>query len=182
MGAMTALTDGRVFTQADLDAMPDDGNRYELVDGLIVVTPSPSPAHQGISLELSIRLRQACPQALRVRTAPLDVVLGAHTVIQPDLLIADPATFTDRRVVGAPKLAVEILSPSTRLYDLNTKKSALERAGCPAYWVVDPSGPSITAWELRDGRYIQTQHVTGDETFSAETPFQVSFRPAELLH
>ena len=175
------MTDGRVFTQADLDAMPDDGNRYELVDGLIVVTPSPSLAHQRVSAELFFKLRLSCPSNLRVLSAPLDVTLADDTVIQPDLLVADPTTFTELRLIGAPRLAVEILSPSTRLYDLNTKKSALERAGCPAYWVVDPSGPSITAWELRDGSYILTQHSTGDQTFTVDTPFQVSFRPADLL-
>ena len=181
MGAMTALTDGRVFTHADLEAMPDDGNRYELVDGLIVVTPSPSPAHQRVSAELFFRLRLACSSTLRVLTAPLDVVLADDTVLQPDLLVADPATFTERHVHGAPLLAVEILSPSTRRYDLDTKKSAFERAGCPAYWVIDPSGPSITTWELHEGSYRQTHHITGEATFTTQTPFPVAFRPSELL-
>ena len=173
--------DGGVFTEADLDAMPDAGNRYELVDGLIVVTPSPSLAHQRVSAELCFKLRLSCARNLRVLSAPLDVTLADHTVIQPDLLVAVPTTFAELGLLGAPRLAVEILSPSTRLYDLNTKNSALERAGCPAYWVVDPSVPSITAWELRDGTYIETQHATGDQTFTVDTPFQVSFRPADLL-
>ena len=181
MGVMTALTDGRMFTHADLEAMPDDGNRYELVDGLIVVTPSPSPAHQRVSAELFFRLRLACSSTLRVLTAPLDVVLADDTVLQPDLLVADPATFTERHVLGAPLLAVEILSTSTRRYDLDTKKSAFERAGCPAYWVIDPSGPSITTWELHEGSYRQTHHITGEATFTTQTPFPVAFRPSELL-
>ncbi|MBK8758085.1 MAG: Uma2 family endonuclease [Actinomycetales bacterium] len=181
MGVMTALTDGRMFTHADLEAMPDDGNRYELVDGLIVVTPSPSPAHQRVSAELFFRLRLACSSTLRVLTAPLDVVLADDTVLQPDILVADPATFTERHVLGAPLLAVEILSPSTRRYDLDTKKSAFERAGCPAYWVIDPSGPSITAWKLHEGSYRQAQHITGEATFTTQTPFPVAFRPSELL-
>ncbi len=181
MGVMTALTDGRMFTHADLEAMPDDGNRYELVDGLIVVTPSPSPAHQRVSAELFFRLRLACSSTLRVLTAPLDVVLADDTVLQPDILVADPATFTERHVLGAPLLAVEILSPSTRRYDLDTKKSAFERAGCPAYWVIDPSGPSITAWKLHEVSYRQAQHITGEATFTTQTPFPVAFRPSELL-
>jgi Uma2 family endonuclease len=82
----------------------------------------------------------------------------------------------------APLLAVEVLSPSTRLYDLNTKKSAYERMGVASYWVVEPTEPgSLTAFELVDGRYQQVAHVCGDEPFVAERPFPVTMVPARLL-
>ena len=181
MGPVTVLPRGREFTRGDLDAMPDDGHRYELVDGMLTVTPSPSPRHQGVSAELFFRLRSACPTHLRVRTAPLDVALSDNTVLQPDLLVAAPEAFSERDLLGAPLLAVEILSPATRLYDLTHKRAAFERAGTQSYWVVDPDLPSITAWELANGRYEQMAQAEGDQTFAVDLPFPISLRPVDLL-
>jgi len=181
MDDVTVMPRGREFTREDLDAMPEDGNRYELLDGLLVVTPAPGTRHQAVLTELLFRLRGACPPHLRVRCAPLDVALGPGTVVQPDLLVAPRAAFTDRDLPVAPLLAVEILSPSTRLYDLTHKRSALEAAGCPHYWVVDPDTPSITAWTLTDGHFRQTGYAAADQTFTTRHPFPLTFRPADLL-
>lgn len=181
MEIMTALPRGREFTRDDLATMPDDGNRYELIDGLLVVSPAPTPRHQGVITELLFRLRSACPEDLRVRCAPLDIVLSEHTVLQPDLLVARPGDFSVRDLPKAPVLAVEVLSASTRLYDLQLKRAHLEQAGCPHYWVVDPLVPSIIAWELVDGSYRVVAEVSGEAKFSTRRPFPVDFRPAELI-
>lgn len=77
-------------------------------------------------------------------------------------------------------LAVEVLSPSTRRFDLMLKWSRYEAAGCAAYWVVDPLEPSLIAWELRDGAYVEVAKVSGDEEFRAELPFGVTVVPGEL--
>ncbi|MBK9102238.1 MAG: Uma2 family endonuclease [Austwickia sp.] len=181
MDAMTVLPHGREFTRDDLDAMPHDGNRYELIDGLLIVTPAPGFRHQVVVLELAVRLRTACPEGLQVVTAPFDVALGPGTVLQPDVLVARRADFTERDLPVAPLLAVEVLSPSTRLYDLNHKRARLERAGCTSYWVVDPDTPAVTAWTLIDGAYQQVAHAEAHETFETTTPFPVSLRPADLI-
>lgn len=177
--AMTWLPHGRPLTRADLDALPDDGHRYELIDGVLIVTPAPSPRHQEISGNLYMALRQAAPSDLAVRFAPLDVALG-DDVMEPDLLVARQIDFTERDLPVAPLLAVEVLSPSTRRTDLTLKRSRFEEAGVASYWVVDPTALTLTAWELRDGRYVEVADVTGDETFEAELPFPVAITPNKL--
>jgi len=181
MGTVTTLPRGRALTRDDLDAIPDDGHRYELIDGTLVVTPAPLTQHQIIVGELFMVLHGACPSDLRVLTAPLDVALDEGTVMQPDLLVARREDFTARDLPVAPLLAVEVLSPSTRRVDLTLKRSRYEAAGCPSYWVVDPDGPALTAWELRDGEYGEVAHVTGEEQFAASAPYEVIISPAQLL-
>ncbi len=89
--------------------------------------------------------------------------------------------FTARNLPTAPLLAVEVLSPSSRRIDLVLKRSRLEAAGCPAYWVVDPDEPRLTAWELRDGTYVEIADVAGSEPFHAQRPFPVTIVPDDLL-
>ena len=181
MGIVTILPRGRALTRADLDAIPDDGHRYELIDGALVVTPAPSHRHQRIAGRLFMRLETDCPEDLEVLFAPFDVALADDTVVQPDLLVARRSDFTDRDLPAAPLLAVEILSPSTRRIDLTLKRARYEAAGCPAYWAVDPDGPSLTAWELRSGSYVEVAHVIGDEEYDATAPYEVTVSPARLL-
>src|SRR5438132_5214594 len=149
MEAVTTLPRGRALTVADLEVMPDDGHRYELVDGSLIVTPAPGFAHQLAHSRLMWLLMERCPEELRVLSAPFDVVLAEDTGVQPDLLVAARSDFTEKNLQSAPLLAVEILSPSTRLVDLNLKWRVYERAGVASYWVVDPDEPRVTAWELR---------------------------------
>lgn len=174
------LTSGQPMTRVELDALPDDGRRHELIDGTLVVTPAPSVRHQTVSRNLFRALDAARPDDVRVFYAPLDVVLAPDTVVQPDLLVAPTAAFTDRDLPGAPLLAVEILSPSTRLVDLSLKRARYETAGCPAYWVIDPDTPSLVVWELRDGAYVRVATVLGEGRFRAGRPFPVDLTPAEL--
>lgn len=181
MGTVTTLPRGRPLTRADLDAMPDDGHRYELIDGSLVVTPAPSPRHQTVVLRLAVALDQPCPAYLRVLFAPLDVALAEDTVVQPDLLVAPRAAFSDRDLPTAPLLAVEVLSPSTRHIDLTLKRARYESARCASYWVVDPDARTLTVFELEGDTYVQRAHVTGDEEYVADRPFPVTITPARLV-
>jgi Uma2 family endonuclease len=169
------------LTRADLGRMPDDGHRYELIDGVLVMTPAPAHIHQRIVSNLLVQLKQACPADLEALVAPFDVVLSADTVMQPDLLVAAREEFTEQELPMAPLLAVEVLSPSTRRFDLMIKWSRLEEAGCAAYWVIDPDTPSLIAWELRDGAYAQVAKVAGDESARLMRPFEVTVVPADLI-
>jgi len=180
MGTVTTLPRGRALTREDLDAMPDDGHRYELIDGTLVVTPAPSYRHQTIVGQLYLVLTGACPSDLQVLFAPFDVALAEDSILQPDMLVARRADFTARDLPIAPLLAVEVLSPSTRRVDLTLKRSRFEAAGCASYWVVDPEGPALTAWDLRDGEYAEVAHVIGDEAYAASLPFDVLVSPAGL--
>lgn len=181
MGGM-ATTAGDLLTREDLDRMPDDGNRYELIEGEIVMSASPVPRHQIAVTRLVVQLHQACPSDLLVSQAPFDVVLGEFTVVEPDVLVIDPAGLDDRAMNGAPALAVEVLSPSTRRRDLVQKKRLYEQAGVRAYWVIDVEreGVSLTAWELRDGAYVAVAAIAGDEAWTAQVPFEVTIVPSEL--
>ena len=180
MVSMTMTAHGEPMTRADLEALPDDGRRHELIDGTLVVTPAPRLRHQRMVVRLVTLLETARPGGVRVLVAPFDVSLADDTVVQPDLLVAPLGQFTDKDLPGAPLLAVEILSPSTRLIDLNLKRARYETAGCAAYWVLDPEAPSLRAWELQEGVYVEVASVTGEETFHAELPFVVDLTPADL--
>lgn len=178
---MSTLPRGRALTVADLETMPDDGHRYELVDGALLVTPAPSVRHQRVSTRLLVLLHASCPADLEVFAAPLDVILSANTGVQPDLLVARREDLTEKNLPAAPMLAVEILSPSSRLVDLSLKKAAYERAAIPSYWVVDPVEPRLTAWNLRDGAYVEVADVAGDEAWTAQAPYAVTVVPSALL-
>jgi Uma2 family endonuclease len=119
---------------------------------------------------------------LHVLPAPFAVQPSETTELQPDVLVARDEDLTEKNL-PAPLLAVEVLSPSSVLKDLNLKKAAYQRMGVPSYWVVDPRTPSLTVFEL-DGtgfRYQVVAEVTGDKSFDATQPFAVHVVPAELL-
>ncbi len=181
MEAMTLLPQGRALLRTDLARLPDDGHRYELIDGALVVTTAPSRQHQRASLSLAILLSSHCPAHFELLAAPFDVALKPDTVLQPDLLVAPRDAFTDQDLPTAPLLAVEVLSPSTRLIDLNLKRARYEAAGCPSYWVVDPLEPRLIAWQLQGDRYVEVADVTGEETWAASAPYAVSVTPADLV-
>jgi Uma2 family endonuclease len=181
METVTTLPRSRPLTRADVETMPDDGHRYELVDGTLVVTPAPSRQHQRAVRNLVVVLTQACPGAFEVLPAPFDVALSDDTVLQPDVLVARRTDFTDRGLPTAPLVAIEVLSASTRRIDLMLKRSRYEAAGCPSYWVIDPDEPSLTAWQLRGGEYVEVAHVVGDQEFEAVTPYPVTIIPARLV-
>ncbi|QNE21159.1 Uma2 family endonuclease [Kribbella qitaiheensis] len=169
------------LTRDDLDRMPDDGHRYELIDGALIMTPAPSLRHQSVVVNLVCLLKAACPRDLKVLVAPFDVVLAPDSIMQPDLLVARSEDFTERELPTAPLLAVEVLSPSTRRIDLMLKFSRLEAAGCASYWVVDPDTPELIAWEMRDGAYAQVAKVAGDDEARLTLPFGVTVVPADLI-
>jgi len=181
MVAVTTLPHGRPLTRADLDAMPEDGHRYELIDGVLVVSPSPSWHHQRAVGRLFRLLDDMCPPELEVLSGPFDVSLADDAVMIPDLLVARRSDLTQRDLPVAPVLVVEVLSPSTRRFDLLTKRSRYESAGTASYWVVDPIEPSLTAWDLHDGAFVEVAHVRHLEPFTARMPFPVEVVPAKLV-
>lgn len=174
---------GRPFTVDDLEAMPEDGHRYELIDGVLIVTPAPGWYHQQGSGALFVQLWNACPAEFRVLSAPFAVQTSVHNELQPDILVARYGDLTLKNLPVAPVLAVEVLSASTALNDLNNKKAAYERMGVASYWVLDPEPPgALTVFELDShGRYQEVARVNGDEKFTAERPFPVTVIPARLL-
>jgi Uma2 family endonuclease len=181
MTLVSTLPQSRPLTRDDLETMPDDGHRYELLDGILIVSPAPRPRHQEAVASLLVVLRQAAPRDLLVLTAPLDVALTNDTVLQPDVLVARRSDFSERDLPTAPLLAIEVLSPHTRRFDLLLKRDRLQTAGCPSYWVVDVDEPSIIAWQLVDGVYVEVGRAAGSQHIQLSQPFEVAFSPAELV-
>lgn len=187
MGVMTtgraAIPTGRPFTVADLKAMPDDGNRYELIDGMLIVSPAPGWSHQEMGGALYVLLRATCPRELRVLHAPFAVQTAFDSEVQPDLIVARYRDLTPKNLPVAPVLVVEVLSHSTRLHDRNTKKAHYERIGVASYWLLDPAEPgAITVFELDGaGGYREVGRAVADEEYRAERPFPVAIVPARLL-
>lgn len=176
---------GGGFTIEDRDALPADGRRHELLDGVLILSPAPRTRHQDLVINLAVLLKEAVPPELKVVVAPFDVRRGTDTAIQPDLVVArrsdvSPAGFTTR-----PLLAVEVASPSTRWIDLGRKRELLAAIGCPHYWTVEPHGdddlPEATLWHLADGAYQQQAVVRGGESIEVAAPVRVTLAPAELL-
>lgn len=177
----TDISWGAPLTEDDLAEMPDDGHRYELVDGVLLVSPSPNLGHQTCVGNLLILLHGARQAEHVVLVAPFDVRLSRTTVVIPNVLVTRKVDLTPARLEHAPLLAVEVRSPSTARIDQGTKRLVYEAAGVPAYWMVDPDVPSLTVLHLEDGRYVEHAVVTGGKAYTAAFPFPVTVIPARLL-
>lgn len=170
------------MTVRDLEGMPEDGRRYELVDGVLVVSPAPGFRHQKIAYRLFGVLDATCPEELDVLGAPFAVHSGDRVELRPDVLVGRSEDFTEKDLPAPPVLVVEVLFPGTAIHDLDTKKAVYQRLGVPSYWVIDPAEPAITAFELGgDGCYQQVAKAAGGEPFDAVRPFPVRLVPDELL-
>jgi Uma2 family endonuclease len=151
---------------AELQRMPDDGNRYELYDGELRVVPSPMPRHQIVSMRLTEGLIDYPRRhGGLVFTAPFDIVLSEYNVVEPDLLYFGPLAAArvklDEHVRFVPDLAIEILSPSTASIDRGRKRDLLARYGLPEYWIVDPAARTIEVSVLRGREYDPPTSVSG---------------------
>src|SRR5205823_7235815 len=146
------------WTYEDYAALHDDGNRYEIVNGVLIMTPAPSPEHQDIVGEIFSALRTHIKLAGlgRVFTGPIDVDLGPKNVYQPDLVVVLNAHLdrvAEKKIIGAPDLVVEVASPSTAAYDRLTKYDVYARAGVTEYWIVKPTRRTVEVLVLEHGEY-----------------------------
>jgi Uma2 family endonuclease len=172
----------RVLTVEDMEDMPDDEFRYELDDGMLIVSPAPAYPHQVAVTQLAVILSTACPSGLRVVMGPgVNISKFQHRV--PDLAVVRRESETSMFLEEPPVLAVEIASPRTRLYDRGRKRDVYEQFAIRSYWIIDMGQdvPSLTVLELRRGRYAEAARVVGDEAFSAVRPFPVTIVPTDLL-
>lgn len=152
----------------DLAAAPQDGQRYELMNGDLFVTPSPSPFHQRVSKRLQRQLEAYFePRDFgEVFNAPLDVILSRKDVVEPDLIVVDrPAQISKRGIEGAPLLAVEVVSPSTVDMDRELKPARLAHFGIQHYWIVDPAARTIEIFRLAGDRYELIARLGPDDRF-----------------
>lgn len=174
---MTTAT-SNAFTVEDLEALPDDGNRYELIGGSIVMTPAPEPVHQRVSRRLLGLLEAACPEGYEVFDAPIDYDLPGGQRVEPDLIVVPNASVGEKRLEGHALLVVEIVSPGSIVNDTVTKRAVYAEAGVPAYWMVDPARHHVLALRLARGGYEPYADTTARAVL--EWPLVVSFAVADL--
>jgi Uma2 family endonuclease len=177
---MAALPYSRALTVDDLAALPDDGHRYELLDGSLVVTPAPHGRHQIAVIRLLHAFEAAATEELLVLVAPYEWRLANDTALQPDVLVIR------RDDVGAyhsvaPLVVAEVLSPSTRSFDLLVKRERYEAAGVQAYWIVDPDAPAVTVWAQQQGAFVVVAAAEGEAEVVVDSPLPVRLRPSDLL-
>jgi Uma2 family endonuclease len=152
---------------------PDDGNRYEVIDGQLYVSPAPNWEHQEVLGKLYLRVGAfVYRQGLgRIVPAPVGVELDDENGVQPDLVYVarERASIIGRRGVrGAPDLVVEALSPSTRRRDLGIKMDRYARAGVPHYWMLDPTTRILLAFRLVGSGYELTGEYGPGTVFRPE--------------
>ena len=150
-----------------------EGERYELIDGKLILLTTPNTIHQRVRILLGWQLMPVEKRGLGwVYPVPLDVVLSDHDVVQPDLqfiLKENAHIITEANVQGAPDLVVEIVSPETARRDWNQKRYLYAKYGIKELWIADPDARIVWVMLLRDGEY-EVVGIYGDtQTFSSPT-------------
>ena len=196
---MTTLTPARQleFVVRSLDAawdyarweqLPDDGNRYEVIDGVMYMSTAPSYFHQWITRQIVFALaEQIDRQHIGLTTwAPIGLLMPGCDPVQPDIVVVrteDTGMIYNRRINGVPALIIEILSPGNIEKDTEIKRAAYARAGLPEYWIVRPSSRDVlllTQPDQASGVYVNATLVAGDAELASPTlPFRA--RVAEFF-
>lgn len=149
------------WTYEDYKRLPDDGWRYEIIEGELQMVPAPNTVHQQSSFELATAMKIFVQSRGlgKVFIAPIDVMLGERgTPVQPDILFISSdrlSIVSFERIEGAPDLIVEVLSPSNWLADRRDKYELYAKSGVREYWVVDPQVQTVEVFNLQDSRYEQ---------------------------
>jgi len=151
---MTQPTSRYTWTYAEYARFPDDGNRYEVIDGEVLVTPAPSPRHQYVMSNLLIALRQYVERhGLGVVLPDVDLLFVTGQFLRPDLVFVPEAArdgITDRGVEKPPGLVVEVLSPTSSSIDRVKKPRRYGDFGVPEYWVADPEEGVVWVWRFTE--------------------------------
>lgn len=156
------------WTYSDYVALTDDGEWYEIVNGVLVKAPMPDGRHQDAMLRFGHYLLAHVEFAGlgKVVIAPADVVLSPDNVYQPDVFVVPNAHLErvqEKKVVGPPDLVIELASPSTALYDRLTKYETYARFGIPEYWIAKTATRTIEVLVLKDGKYRSLGIFRGQE-------------------
>ena len=171
------------WTRAQWELLPADGNRYEIVDGVLYMTTAPSTFHQWIIQQIFLYLHQqlALTGLGLIFVAPVGLFMPGCDPVQPDLVVvrrAEHDIIRDRHIYGIPALIVEVLSPSNAEQDLEIKRGAYARAGVPEYWIARPAERDVLVNSHPDpasGQYLQVSQVASDgELVSPTLPFRAA--------
>lgn len=153
------------LTYSEYCDFPNDGKRHEIIDGDHYVSPSPSNPHQSASRWIQMQLFRQIEEVGTgyVINAPMDVELTDYDIVQPDIIVVAQSrrlVIKPVRVIGAPDVVIEILSPSNVNHDRVTKLSLYERVAIPEYWIVDTEAQRLDRYTLGDRGYGDPIRVT----------------------
>jgi Uma2 family endonuclease len=176
----------RLVTYAEMLDWPDDGRRYELYDGEVIVVPAPVLRHQRVASHLMDVLRDYEESVGGMMVpAPFDIVFSQHNVVEPDVVYFRPER---RHLLNAwtaayvpPDLAVEVLSPSTESRDRGRKMEMLARFGVPEYWIVDPAANTIEIYVLTGEVYEPRSDANAEAVVTSPTLSGLSFAPSRVF-
>ena len=171
---------------AELQQWPDDGRRYELYDGEVIVAPTPLPRHQRVAMHIG-EILAGYERATGgiVFYVPIDIVFSEHNVLQPDVVF-----FRQKRrhlihmweaTRVRPDLAVEVLSRSTAVRDRGRKKDLLSRFGVPEYWIVDPVAKTLEIYVNDGGQFVLTNECNERSEVSSPTFPDLQFPAARVF-
>lgn len=170
------------WTYAHYAALPSDGQRYELLDGVLYMALAPNLWHQDVVGTIYVYLYNHVKLTGlgMVYVAPVDVELAPQTVVQPDVVVVlrnHTAILHPTRIIGTPDLVVEVASPATEKHDRQRKRNAYARAAIPEYWLVDPVNHTLEILVLESRQY----HSTGPQTGHCLTSRQLSRAQSDWL-
>jgi Uma2 family endonuclease len=168
--APTAI-ERKKFTYGDYLNTPDE-KRYELIEGELIMTPSPVPYHQWLSKNIEYELEKFVRERGlgKVFDAPCDVHLDNENVLQPDILFISKERLDiigEKNIQGAPDMVVEILSAATAYQDFTKKKRLYARFGVKEYWIVDPAEKTVEIYSLKDKEFVIAKTLAENDTLES---------------
>lgn len=160
------------YTYEEYCSLPE-GARYQMIDGDIFVSPSPTRRHQTVSKRLFRALDGiVAPRKLgEVYFAPMDVILSDEDVVQPDIVYVSNARaslLAPEGIRGGPDLCVEVLSEGTQARDRKAKRVLYARHGVTEYWIVDPEANTLEVYRLQENPASPVRRLTASETLTTD--------------
>lgn len=176
---------GMRMTNEQFLALGETPERYELINGVVVMSPSPTSKHQRAIRRLLAQLDDACDRMPGLEAlSEYDISLGPGLILQPDVVVFAPGRFSDAAGHSVvPDLAIEVISPSSRRHDLTIKLQSYDRFGVGEYWVIDPDDGSVQCWRRRAprGAFVSVP-VEGDLLPSSAIPgLVIDLRPIRRI-
>lgn len=175
---------GARMSADDFLQIDDDGLFYELIDGVVILSPSPTPEHRQAMMEIARQLANHCAASKVGRVFPeQDIQLGKSAsgddiVYRPELVFIRSDRLGDMRqkIVGAPDVVVEVISRGSRRLDTETKYRDYERFGVLEYWLIDPQRDSMSFYRLHDGGFVEVKTDQGEFSSDAVSGFRLKLQ------
>ncbi|MDQ2787438.1 MAG: Uma2 family endonuclease [Chloroflexota bacterium] len=161
-------TETQPMTYDDYCLLPDDGKRYQVIEGELFVSPAPRTTHQQIIVQLMALLHThvTAHRLGKVYVAPTDVLLSPTTVVQPDILFIrreNLGIITELNIQGPPDLCIEVLSPGTESVDRERKMAVYARYGVQEYWIINPMRQMVSIYACDSGIFALKREMTGND-------------------